>query len=124
MPCMAMPEAVGAFIRIPHSGKGKISLTTGKGRELRSRTKEQRIWKESQVTPAKPPGTCRVGVRWNGRCRRWGERDVTRLWIFLLGLIFWANFQHMARLGSPSLLLNESALSSNRVKHRAALSPH
>lgn len=46
VPCMAMPEALGAFIRISCSGKGKISLTTGKGRELRGRTKEQRIWKE------------------------------------------------------------------------------
>lgn len=37
---------------------------------------------------------------------------------------FWANFQHMVRLGSPSLVLNESALSSSRVKHQLVLSPH
>lgn len=37
---------------------------------------------------------------------------------------FWANFQHMARLDNPSLVLNESVFSSNRVKHRLVLSPH
>lgn len=34
--------------------------------------------------------------------------------------VFRANFQHMARLGSPSLVLNKSAHSGNGVKHRIA----
>lgn len=37
---------------------------------------------------------------------------------------FWANFQHVARLCSPLLVLDESALSRSRVKHRVLLPPH
>lgn len=34
--------------------------------------------------------------------------------------VFCAHFQHVARLGSPSLVLNESARSCNGVKHQIA----
>lgn len=32
--------------------------------------------------------------------------------------VFYVNFQHVARLGSPSLVMNESAHSGNEVKHQ------
>jgi len=37
--------------------------------------------------------------------------------------VFYAHFQHKARLGSPSLVLNESAHSNKGVKRRIAVSP-